>query len=464
MAPDFESPEPARRAAVLTVSQLNRMVADLLETRFPPTWVDGEVSNFTRAASGHWYFTLKDAGAQVRCVMFRGRAQSVGFVPREGDRVEARGLPGLYQPRGDFQLGVEQMRRAGAGDLYQQFLRIKERLLAEGLLDPARKRSLPALPRCVGVITSPQAAALRDVLATLQARAPQIRIVLYPTPVQGADAPGGIIAALAQASRRRECDVVLLVRGGGSIEDLWSFNDEGVARAIAQCAIPVVCGVGHETDFTIADFVADVRAATPTAAASEAVPARDDLLARVDRVALRLAQRRERVHQALEQRLDLAARQLRSPAAYWQGRAVQLHTLASRLQRAAGVRLERSADRLRFAGSRVRPPPVDPAGEAVRVLALRLARGATAALARHSTRVAGGEHKLELVSPQAVLARGYAILQRANGDVVRASDQVAIGEPLQAALAHGSIAVTVTAGPHRRDGTADELRPDPLLT
>nr|HPU52296.1 exodeoxyribonuclease VII large subunit [Burkholderiaceae bacterium] len=295
MALEFGGFEPVRKIPVFSVSQLNRLVADLLETGCPPLWVSGEISNFTRAASGHWYFTLKDASAQVRCVMFRSRAQSVGFVPREGDKVEARGLPGLYQARGDFQLGVEQMRRAGDGDLYQQFLRIKERLLAEGLLESERKRVPPALPRRVGVVTSLQAAALRDVLATLRARAPQIPVVLYPTPVQGADAPASLVAALQTASRRAECDVLLLVRGGGSIEDLWAFNDERVARAVAACSMPVICGVGHETDFTIADFVADVRAPTPTAAASAAVPARNELLAQVAASAVRLAQRRERV-------------------------------------------------------------------------------------------------------------------------------------------------------------------------
>ncbi|MBP8307606.1 MAG: exodeoxyribonuclease VII large subunit [Burkholderiaceae bacterium] len=444
MALEFAGSEPSRKAPVFSVSQLNRLVADLLEASCPPLWVSGEISNFTRAASGHWYFTLKDASAQVRCVMFRGRAQSVGFVPREGDKVEARGLPGLYQARGDFQLGVEQMRRAGAGDLYQQFLRIKERLLAEGLLDSARKRALPALPRRVGVITSPQAAALRDVLATLRARAPQVEVVLYPTPVQGAEAPGALVAALGAASRRAECDVVLLVRGGGSIEDLWAFNDEAVARAIAACSMPVICGIGHETDFTIADFVADLRAPTPTAAATAAVPARAELLARLAALAVRLSQRRERAQQALEQRLDLAARQLRSPAAYWQERASGLRALAVRLQRAGAVRIARADDRLHFAAARLREPPVGVAHQQLQRLALRLARGGAAVLAGQAGRLDAGAHKLELVSPQAVLARGYSILQRADGAVVRSASQVSVGEPLHAALADGGLAVQVT--------------------
>ena len=444
MALDFEPSEPGRRPAGLSVAQLNRMVAELIESRCPPLWVSGEISNFTRAASGHWYFTLKDAAAQVRCVMFRGRAQAVGFVPREGDRVEARGLPGLYQARGDFQLGVEQMRRAGAGDLYQQFLRIKERLAADGLLEADRKRSLPPLPRRIGVISSPQAAGLRDVLAILGARAPQIEVVLYPTPVQGPQAAAGILAALAAAARRGECDVLLLVRGGGSIEDLWCFNDEAVARAIAASPIPVVSGIGHETDFTIADFVADVRAPTPTAAAALAVPDRAELLGRVAQSARGLARRHDRVQRELEQRLDFAARQLRSPAAYWQGRASQLQALSARLQRAGAVRVERAAERLRFAGSRLRQPPVDPALAALGQLAHRLVRAANAGQSQLAGRLEAGAHQLELVSPQAVLARGYAILERGDGQVVRSSAQVAAGEQLKASLADGTITVQVT--------------------
>ena len=265
MAPDSTGvpADVAQRLAAretLSVSQLNRAVAALLERGLPPLGVVGEISNFTRAASGHWYFTLKDAGAQVRAVMFRGRAQGVGFVPREGDRVEVRALAGLYAARGDFQLTVEAMRRAGAGDLYQRFLQTKERLQREGLFEAERKRALPALPRAVGVVTSPQAAALRDVLTTLRRRAPQVPVILYPSAVQGADAPAGLLAALVAAGARGECDVLLLVRGGGSIEDLWAFNDEALARAIAASPVPVVSGVGHETDFTIADFVADARA------------------------------------------------------------------------------------------------------------------------------------------------------------------------------------------------------------
>ncbi|MGA0844823.1 MAG: exodeoxyribonuclease VII large subunit, partial [Arenicellales bacterium] len=258
-------PDPT--PAVMTVSQLNQTVGRLLERSFPLTWVAGELSNVTRAASGHWYFTLKDAGAQVRAVMFRGRAQYVDFSPREGDKVEVRATVGLYAARGDFQLNVENMRRAGVGNLYEAFLRLKSKLAAEGLFDQERKRALPVFPRTIGVVTSPQAAALRDILTALRRRVPHIQIVLYPTAVQGDGSAEKIAAAIQAASDRSECDLLLVCRGGGSLEDLWSFNDERVARAIFYCAVPVISGVGHETDVTIADFVADLRAPTPTAAA-----------------------------------------------------------------------------------------------------------------------------------------------------------------------------------------------------
>ena len=249
--------------SVLTVSALNQAVAQLLERNIPLTWVSGEISNFTRAASGHWYFTLKDQAAQVRAVMFRGRAQYAGFMPREGDKVEVRALVTLYAPRGDYQLSVEAIRRAGLGNLYEAFLQLKAQLTAEGLFDQQRKRTIPGFVRSIGIVTSPQAAALRDILTALQRRAPHIRIVLYPTPVQGEGSPQKIAQAIATASSRAECDVLLVCRGGGSIEDLWSFNEEIVARAIAACSMPVISGVGHETDFTISDFAADMRAATP---------------------------------------------------------------------------------------------------------------------------------------------------------------------------------------------------------
>ena len=290
---------------ILSVGDLNRAIAASLEDRFDTVWVSGEISNFKAYDSGHWYFSLKDEEGQIRCVMFRGRNSQVGFMPQSGDLVEVSASLGLYVPRGDIQLTIQTMRRAGMGGLYEAFLKLKAKLAKEGLFDEERKREIPSHPRSIGIITSPQAAALKDVLSTLARRAPHIPIVIYPTLVQGPDAPSGIIAALKAAAKENAVDVILLVRGGGSIEDLWAFNDEQLAYAIAQSPIPVVSGVGHETDFTIADFVADLRAPTPTGAAELAAPRKDQMLQELEAIkqALlqRVIQRVEREAQTLDQ-------------------------------------------------------------------------------------------------------------------------------------------------------------------
>lgn len=290
---------------ILSVGDLNRAIASSLEERFDTVWVSGEISNFKAYDSGHWYFSLKDEEGQIRCVMFRGRNGQVGFMPQSGDLVEVAANLGFYVPRGDIQLTVQSMRRAGMGGLYEAFLKLKAKLAKEGLFDAERKREIPTHPRAIGIITSPQAAALKDVLSTLDRRAPHIPIVIYPTLVQGPDAPAGIISALKAAEKENAVDVILLVRGGGSIEDLWAFNDEKLAYAIAASPIPIVSGVGHETDVTIADFVADLRAPTPTGAAELAAPRRDQMLQELDAImqALlqRVSQRVEREAQTLDQ-------------------------------------------------------------------------------------------------------------------------------------------------------------------
>ncbi|HET7198532.1 MAG TPA: exodeoxyribonuclease VII large subunit, partial [Burkholderiales bacterium] len=314
MQNDFPGERAALASPVLTVSQLLRSVRDTLERRFPLLWVAGEVSNLSRAPSGHCYFTLKDRGAQVDCVMFRSRAALLAAGLQEGRTIEARVLVSLYEPRGRFQLTVEAIRPAGVGPLYERFVRLKEKLGAEGLFDAAAKRPLPEHPRAVGVVTSLAAAALRDVLTTLARRNPAVPVIVYPAPVQGEGAGERIARALARASERAECDVLLLVRGGGSMEDLWAFNEEAVARALRACRIPVVAGVGHETDFTIADFAADRRAATPTAAAELVVPSRKELLARTAECARCLAREMRRRLQYAAQALDGAARRLVHPA------------------------------------------------------------------------------------------------------------------------------------------------------
>src|SRR5262245_35589687 len=285
-----------------------------LESRFPLAWVRGEVSNLSRAPSGHLYFTLKDGGAQADCVMYRSRAAAFDGELHDGAQVEARALVTLYEPRGRFQLNVEQVRRAGLGPLYERFLRLKEKLGREGMFAAEAKRPLPVFPRCIGVVTSPAAAALRDVLTTLRRRNPAIPVVVYPVPVQGEGAARRIAAMLSKASERADCDVLLLVRGGGSMEDLWQFNEEAVARAIRASRVPVVVGVGHETDFTIADFAADARAATPTAAAELASPSRAELLAQVAGCAQALSREMRRKLEYAAQALDGCARRLQHPA------------------------------------------------------------------------------------------------------------------------------------------------------
>ena len=286
-----------RPRAVLSVAELNLQVRQQIERSFPILWVGGEISNFVRATSEHWYFTLKDAKAQVRCAMFRNRNQNAEWIPSNGDAVEVNALVTLYESRGEYQLLVETMRRAGLGALYEKFLKLKSALEKQGLFDAARKRSLPTFPKRIGIITSPAAAALRDVLTTLKRRAPHVSVILYPTAVQGSGAAAEIVQAISSAGARAECAVLILCRGGGSIEDLWSFNEEIVARAIAVCPIPIVSGVGHETDFTIADFVADERAPTPTAAAQRVAPDRDELLAQIGEIGR--ASCRERVLQVV---------------------------------------------------------------------------------------------------------------------------------------------------------------------
>jgi exodeoxyribonuclease VII large subunit len=383
---------------VLSVAELLRSVRDTLERRFPLAWVRGELSNLSRAPSGHLYFTLKDRGAQVDCVMFRSRAAALEWEPRDGVQVEVRALPTLYEPRGRFQLTVEGMRRAGLGPLYERFLQLKERLGAEGLFDERLKRELPAYPKRVGIVTSLAAAALRDVLTTLARRNPAIAAIVYPAPVQGEGAADRIATMLKRAGRRGECDVLLLVRGGGSIEDLWSFNDEAVARAIRASPIPVVVGVGHETDFTIADFAADRRAPTPTAAAELVSPARAQLLKHVGECARVLGREMQRRILYSSQALDACARRLVHPAARLRAYQLTVTQLKARLAFAFSHKVHRCE----------------------------------ATLARLNA-------TLVSVDPAAVLGRGYSITYNGAGDVLRDASAVRPGDTLRTRLASGTL-------------------------
>ena len=325
---------------VLSVGDLNRAIASSLEAQFDTVLVSGEISNFKAYDSGHWYFSLKDDEGQIRCVMFRGRNSQVGFMPQSGDLVEVSASLGMYVPRGDVQLTIQGLRKAGMGGLYEAFLKLKAKLTKEGLFDLERKREIPSHPRAIGIITSPQAAALKDVLSTLQRRSPHIPIVIYPTLVQGPDAPAGIISAIQNANQEAVVDVILLVRGGGSIEDLWAFNDEQLAYAIAGSAIPIVSGVGHETDVTIADFVADLRAPTPTGAAELSAPRKDQLLQELAAIeqALyqRLMQRVEREAQTLDQLVLRLSHALPNPDRMRE----QITSWQTRLQQAWSVQID----------------------------------------------------------------------------------------------------------------------------
>ena len=439
--PMIDGLEARPSRSIFSVAALVRDVAEALATRFGACAVRGEISGLSRAASGHCYFSLKDADggtALIRCAMFRRAASLLDFAPADGQLVELRGRVAVYEARGELQFIVEAMQRAGAGALYEQFLRLRVRLDALGLFDASRKRRLPAFPRAVGVVTSLGAAALRDVLTTLARRSPHVRIVVYPSLVQGDAAPAALCAALEQASHRAEVDVLILCRGGGSLEDLWAFNDERVVRAVAACAMPVVCGVGHETDVTLSDLAADLRAPTPTAAAELAAPKTQDGL---DRLAAQAGLLQRRVGDALDghaQRLDRSAQRLARPDARLREHAQRLgllgQRLASHLPHAVALRRARLAQ---F--------DVDLQRASERHLAAR---------AEPQERLAA---RLRALDPQQVLARGYAwLIDDASGRAVTSSRQLAPGSRLQAVLADGMAAATVSAVTHRPDtpGTA----------
>lgn len=451
---DIPFNEPVQQAPVLSVSALNRLARQTLEQSLPLAWVAGEISNLTRAASGHWYFSLKDETAQVRCVMFRGRNQFVDWQPDNGMQVEVRATPTLYEARGEFQLQVDAMRRAGLGALFEAFARLKAKLEREGLFDPARKRPLPAFPRRIGVITSPQAAALRDVLTTLARRMPGLPVIVYPTPVQGSAAALRIATALAAAGQRAECDVLILCRGGGSIEDLWPFNEEIVARAITASPIPIVCGVGHETDFTIADFAADLRAPTPTAAAELASPHRAELmhkLAQAHARLLRLAQQRIDSH---SQQLDYLARRLIHPGRRLEARQAVLGHLAQRLQAAGLSTLVRHQWQHNALGRRLvqAHPDIEARSRALAGHGGRLGAAMHRILAHAQQETSRMASHLTHLNPEAVLARGYSIVHNAEGLIIRDSNQVQTGEMLDVRLARGQVRATVT-GKHSEAAT-----------
>lgn len=435
---------------ILTPSQLNTLARDLLEGAFPLVWVEGELGNVTRPSSGHLYFTLKDARAQVRCAMFKPKSQWLKFVPREGLRVLARGRLTLYEARGDYQLVLDHLEDAGEGALRRAFEEMQARLTAEGLFDPARKRPLPRHVRRLAVITSPSGAAVRDVLSVLARRFPLVEVDLLPTLVQGGTAAAQIAALLHRADASGRYDAILLTRGGGSLEDLWAFNDETLARTIAACTVPVVSAVGHETDFTLADFAADLRAPTPSVAAELLTPDRQDLLARLRTLDARLDNlQRHHLRQRM-QRLDRASLRLYAmrPQARLQLMQRRQQEALRRLQASWREQQEQRRARLHHVAAVLRAvQPQRRLGvlrDRLQALGLRPQAAMARVLQRDALKLRGLVRSMEAVSPLATVARGYSILTRADdGRLVRSTTQAQAGDRLDARLSDGTLRLRV---------------------
>jgi exodeoxyribonuclease VII large subunit len=434
---------------IWTVTELTSRIQDLLAAQFSNIWVEGEVSNYHASQPGHLYFTLKDEKAQVRCVCFRNQAIRLKFRPEDGLKLIVRGSISVYEPRGEYQIYVEHIEPAGLGALQLAFEQLKKRLEAEGLFDPARKKPLPVLPGRIGVVTSPRGAAVRDIIRILRRRFPNLRLSVYPVRVQGDGAAEDIVEALHYFDSKRLVDVILLARGGGSIEDLWAFNQEEVARAIAACTIPIVCGVGHESDFTIADFVADVRASTPSAAAEIVVRSRQEFDRHLKELEHKISQQMrygllERRHRLKELTTHIGFRRLEDRL---RRRRQQTDELTSRLGTALGVRLERLRRRYMVAGTRIASFDLR---TKIRTLGLRLVQRAAELGARMERLVVAKVQHLERLrlqleerSPLRVLERGYAICTDASGNVVRAARQVDLGAEVNVQLAHGRLGAEV---------------------
>jgi len=432
---------------VYSISRLNREVRASIEGNFGAQWVEGELSNVSRPSSGHLYFSLKDPSAQVRCAMFKPRSQQLRFRPGDGMQVLAYARVTLYEPRGDFQLVVEHLEPAGEGLLRMKFEQLKQQLAAEGLFETARKRPLPPWPRAVGIVTSPSGAAVRDILNVLARRNPAIPVVIYPCAVQGAAAAGEIVAAIATANRRAECDVLIVARGGGSLEDLWSFNEEAVVRAVAASNLPVISGVGHEIDFTLTDFAADLRAPTPSAAAELAVPDREAVLQQLTGLASRLnGGLRHRLRYA-QQRVDTLSARLVHPGRRIEQHHQRLDELLGRLEPA--LRRTLALKQARLAAAEATLAGVTPsrrialAASRLQSASQRLSGAMPLLLTRFKVRVTAAEQTLRAVSPLATLARGYAIVSRANGQIVRSANDVAPDETVHARLSQGALSLRV---------------------
>ena len=423
----------------ISVAQLVRNARRLVETGFGRLWVTGEVIGFSRAASGHCYFSLKDEDAQIDCVLF-SRYAEFSDLPRNGEKTEVLAVPTIFEARGRFQLRIEKIRRVGAGKLYEKFLRLKESLRQRGWFDESRKRPIPIWPRRIGVIASPGGAAIQDILKTLGRRMPSIPVVVYPAPAQGKDAAPRIASAISAASRRHECDVLILARGGGGMEDLWAFNEEEIAAAMVKSPIPIIAGIGHESDFTIADFTADFRAATPTAAAAAATPDRSECAARLKILARRLAAGAWSRHDSLSQRLDLARRALIHPRGIADDKTARLGDSQARFARAMAGIFRTESGRLSAMQSllRARAPDESILAEKIAMLSRRLKSAADGELNRLSAIVDEKRAALTALNPKQVLARGYSVAQTADGESVRDSRHLKIGDNLRLIFSRGA--------------------------
>ena len=432
-------------SAALSVSELNRLAKNLLEDNLAGLWIAGEVSNLTRAASGHYYFSLKDSLAQVRCAMFKGTAQRFPTL-KEGDHIEVCGRIGIYEARGEFQITVSEVRLKGLGRLYEAYERLKAVLQAEGLFAAERKRPLPERPERIGVVTSLAAAALRDVVSTLKRRAREIPVIVYPAAVQGADSAAQIARAVQTASERAECDVLIVCRGGGSIEDLWSFNEEPVARAIAACRIPVVSGVGHETDFTLADFAADVRAPTPTGAAELVSPNRAESLQSLRQAEGRLKEALRQRYYDASQKIDWLSRQIRHPRQKLDAQRVQAETLSRQLRHALQTvcRFQRQNVARQSELLRHLRPDTRQADARLAQLQADLARGRQRIMADKAQLLEKQAGLLQAVSPQHILARGFSVVKNSRGQVIRDAALLKQGQKLHITFFEGEADVRVT--------------------
>ncbi|MDH3343078.1 MAG: exodeoxyribonuclease VII large subunit [Gammaproteobacteria bacterium] len=435
---------PASRT-IYSVTELNRSAASVLEQNFSWIWVEGEISNLAQPASGHIYFSLKDSGAQVRCAMFKSRRQTLNFSPDNGQQVQIRGKVSLYQPRGDYQMIVDRMEEAGDGALQRKFEQLKAELASEGLFDEDHKQAIPELPECIGVITSNSGAAIHDVLSVIERRFPSIPVRLYSVPVQGDAAAPAICRALELAEEQAECDVLLLVRGGGSLEDLWAFNEESVARAIYDCPIPVVSGIGHEVDVTIADFVADIRAATPTAAAETVTPDQDTWLQSMEWYQYRLHQLMSEKIQRRHETLGWLNKRLsqQHPVAVVQRLSQRLDDIEQRLHYAWRYRLQQQQNRFQQLRAKLlTSSPTQLLNRyqyRLQILGQALQHNIGQTLDRQKARLQNNVRTLNAVSPLNTLERGYSITSDSSGRTISNGDEVAIGDKIQSRLHKGLI-------------------------